>query len=103
MNSAGFKKTEIGEIPEDWEIKELKDFCDIKTGRSNSIDASDSGRYAFFDRSPITKFSDKYLFEGDAVIVPGEGKEFVPRFYSGKFDLHQRAYAIFNKDKKKPS
>jgi len=30
------------------------------------------------------------------VIIPGEGKEFKPRFYSGKFDLHQRAYAVYS-------
>lgn len=28
--------------------------------------------------------------------MPGEGAEFLPRHYIGKFDLHQRAYAMFN-------
>jgi type I restriction enzyme S subunit len=28
--------------------------------------------------------------------MPGEGAEFLPRYYVGKFDLHQRAYAMFN-------
>jgi type I restriction enzyme S subunit len=28
--------------------------------------------------------------------MPGEGAEFLPRHYVGKFDLHQRAYAMFN-------
>ncbi len=28
----GYKKTEAGVIPEDWEVKSVKDFSDIKTG-----------------------------------------------------------------------
>ncbi|HQE50524.1 MAG TPA: restriction endonuclease subunit S, partial [Fervidobacterium sp.] len=45
-------------------------------------------------RSKDVKRSSKYLFDCEAVIVPGEGKDFVPRYYKGKFDLHQRAYAV---------
>lgn len=67
----------------------------IRTGKSNKVDAVEQGAYAFFDRSPIVKRSERYLFDGEAVIVPGEGKEFLPRYFRGKFDLHQRAYALF--------
>ena len=41
--------------------------------------------------------SNKFLFKSKAIIIPGEGKEFNPRYYEGKFDLHQRAYAIMPK------
>ena len=51
---------------------------------------------AFFDRSQDIRRSDKHIFEGEAVIVAGEGKEFLPKYYVGKFDLHQRSYAIMN-------
>src|SRR5690606_32011683 len=30
----------------------------------------------------------------EAVIIPGEGMRFVPKYYEGKFNLHQRAYAL---------
>jgi len=36
------------------------------------------------------------LFDKEAIIVPGEGQEFVPKHFIGKFDLHQRTYAIFD-------
>jgi type I restriction enzyme S subunit len=90
------KKTEVGEIPEDWEVVRLGDVVKIKTGKSNVEDATDEGKYLFFDRSGEVKKSNKYLFDKEAVIVPGEGKEFLPKYYCGKFDLHQRAYAIFD-------
>lgn len=86
-------------LPEGWEVKKLGEVCEISTGKSNTKDAIEDGEYAFFDRSKIVKRSSKYLFDCDAIIVAGEGQTFLPKFYSGKFDLHQRAYAIFNFNK----
>ena len=37
-----------------------------------------------------------WLIEETAIIIPGKGKEFIPRFFKGKIDLHQRAYTIFD-------
>lgn len=76
------------------EFKNLLDFSNVYTGKSNTVDSLSEGKYPFFDRSQIIKRSNKYLFDEEAIIVPGEGKEFIPRYYEGKFDLHQRAYAI---------
>jgi type I restriction enzyme S subunit len=79
-----------------WVVKPLGELCSIKNGKSNSEDAIDDAPYAFFDRSKKIKRSTKYLFDCDALIIPGEGAEFLPRQYSGKFDLHQRAYALYD-------
>ncbi|MCX7909580.1 MAG: restriction endonuclease subunit S [Ignavibacteria bacterium] len=83
-------------IPKGWKWVKLGEIAEIKTGKTNSQDADNTGDYPLFDRSSIIKRSKKFLFNTEAVIVPGEGKEFIPRYYNGKFDLHQRAYAIFN-------
>lgn len=72
----------------------LLDVCSVTTGSSNVVDAVDDGTYAFFDRSQNVKRSNKFLFDTEATIVPGEGQDFIPRYYCGKFDLHQRSYAI---------
>jgi len=82
-----------------WQLKKLGEICKITTGDSNTVDAITNGKYAFFDRSKIIKRSNRYLYDAEALIIPGEGKEFFPRYYSGKFDLHQRAYALMNFDK----
>ena len=74
--------------------KKLGELCLIKSGDSNARDADDNGKYALFDRSKKIKKSKRFLFDCEALIIPGEGKEFLPRYYKGKFDLHQRAYAI---------
>jgi len=77
-----------------WEVKRLGEVCEINNGSSNAQDHVDAGEYPLFDRSLTVKRSNTYLFDCEAVIIPGEGSEFSPRYYKGKFDLHQRAYAL---------
>ena len=67
----------------------------ISTGKSNVVDTTENGPYPFYDRSQQIKYSHRFLFDVPAaIIIPGEGTEFIPRMAYGKFDLHQRAYAI---------
>ena len=79
-----------------WTTQPMGRLCSIKNGKSNSEDAIEDAPYAFFDRSKKIKRSTKYLFDCEALIIPGEGAEFLPRHYEGKFDLHQRAYALYD-------
>lgn len=79
-----------------WETVRLGDLCSIKSGKSDTKDAVADGPYAFFDRSRTIKRSTRYLYDCEALIIPGEGAEFLPRHFDGKFDLHQRAYALFD-------
>jgi len=88
-------KVKSQKLPTGWRKVKLGEIADIKTGTTDVKDAIKHGKYPLFDRSLEIKRSNKYLFDDTAIILPGEGRDFVPRFYSGKFDLHQRAYAIF--------
>jgi type I restriction enzyme S subunit len=80
----------------DWEEKKLGEVAYITTGSSNRVDSSLDGKYTFFDRSEDIRTSSIYLFDSEAIIVPGEGQKFTPKYFIGKFDLHQRSYAIMN-------
>ena len=82
-----------------WEEKDLGQLAKITTGSSNREDSGLDGEYTFFDRSDDIRTSNIYLFDCEAVIVAGEGSDFVPKYFVGKFDLHQRTYAIVNFDK----
>ena len=79
-----------------WEIIHMGQLCAIKSGKSDTQDAVVGGAYAFFDRSRTIKRSSRYLYDCEALIIPGEGTEFLPKHFVGKFDLHQRAYALFD-------
>ena len=78
----------------EWEIKPLGEICKIGNGKSNAQDHIENGIYPLFDRSAEIKKSNKFLFDCESVILPGEGMRFIPKYFSGKFDLHQRAYAL---------
>ncbi len=77
----------------------MGDIVTITNGNSNVQDAvtqSKDGLYPFFDRSEDIKYLPTFLFDKEAIIYPGEGTEFIPRYFKGKFALHQRCYAIFD-------
>ena len=81
-------------IPKGWIIERLGNVANISTGKSNRQDADENGEFPFFDRSQVTKRSNIWLKDCEAIIVPGEGTAFYPRYYHGKFDLHQRCYCV---------
>lgn len=78
----------------EWIEEKLGEMCFITNGKSNAQDHIENGIYPLFDRSEVIKSSNNYIFDSEAVIVPGEGMRFIPKYYNGKFDLHQRAYAL---------
>ena len=88
-----FKDDDGNDYP-NWEDKRLGELSKINTGESNKVDAKPNGKFRFFDRSGDILMSNKFLFDCEALIVPGEGAEFLPKYFTGKFDLHQRAYTI---------
>lgn len=81
-----------------WDKVALGEISYITTGDSNREDSDLEAAYTFFDRSEDIRKSSRYLFDKEAVIVPGEGQQFVPKYFKGKFDLHQRTYAIMDFD-----
>ena len=79
-----------------WYKKYVGDICKIQTGKSNTQDETSQGNYPFYVRSPIVRKSNRYLFDCEAVLTVGDGvgtgKVF--HYVTGKFDLHQRVYAM---------
>ena len=92
------KQTEVGLIPDDWEVKEIKDFADVTTGDKNTQDAEENGKYPFYVRSPIVERINKFSYDTEGVITAGDGVGTGKVFHyaEGKFGLHQRAYLIYN-------
>ena len=89
-------KDENGEEFAEWVEKRLGEISFITTGKSNRSSSGIADKYTFFDRSDDIRTSSIYLFDTEAIIMPGEGSEFSPKYFVGKFDLHQRAYAVMN-------
>ena len=81
-----------------WQTKPLGDLAFIKTGTRNTQDAVEDGKYPFFVRSPIVERINTFSFDGEAVLVAGDGvgagKVF--HYVNGKHDCHQRVYRLCN-------
>ena len=78
-----------------WEQRKAKELCSISTGKSNTQDQVDDGKYPFYIRSDIPVRSNKYLYDCEAVITIGDGNiGRVFHYVNGKFDLHQRCYKM---------
>ena len=86
----------IGEIPEHFGIIALKFLCKINTGDKDSIDREDNGLYPFFVRSPQVERINTYSYDGEAILMAGDGVGAgrVFHHYIGKFDYHQRVYNL---------
>ena len=81
-------------IPVGWKVEKLGNVANISTGKCNREDAEDDGIYPLFDRSQEIKLSNDWIKDCEAIIVPGEGTSFIPRYFVGKFNLHQRCYCV---------
>lgn len=81
----------------------LDEYCSIFTGKKNANASIDGGKYKFFTCAPDALQIDSYIFDGNAIIVSGNGAYTGrTRFYSGKFDLYQRTYACTLHDSVNP-
>ena len=87
----------IFSLMEDGKSMLLGDVAHISNGCGDVQDADPikrEGWYPFFDRSEEQKWFPTYSIDKEAIIYAGEGQSFYPRYYKGKFALHQRCYAI---------
>ena len=81
----------------EWKAQKLGEITEIKTGKKNNEDKVESGAYPFFVRSQTIERINSYSFDGEAILVPGEGGiGSIFHYINGKFDYHQRVYKISN-------
>ena len=88
----------IGEIPEDWEVIRMRYLCKITTGNKDTINRVEDGIYPFYVRSPKVERINTYTFDGEAILMAGDGVGAGKIFHyvNGKFGCHQRVYIFYN-------
>ena len=96
-NSSKIPEVRFRGFTEDWEQRKAKEICSISTGKSNTQDQAEDGKYPFYIRSDKPVKSNRYLYDEEAVITIGDGNiGKVFHYVKGKFDLHQRCYKMDN-------
>lgn len=76
--------------------RRISDFAVVKTGSRDTQDRIDIGQYPFFVRSNTIERINSFAFDGEAILTSGDGVGVGKNIHyiDGKFDYHQRVYAI---------
>ncbi|ERP99111.1 hypothetical protein Q666_00160 [Marinobacter sp. ES-1] len=70
----GYKLTEVGVIPDDWDTKQLNCVCTMKSGESiTSKKISDHALYACYGGNGLRGFTDRYTHDGDFALIGRQG------------------------------
>ena len=88
----------IGSMPAHWNTCRLKYLCDVMTGNQDTQNADDNGEYPFYVRSPIVHRANVYTYEGEGILMAGDGAGAGRVFHHafGKYAIHQRVYCFHN-------
>lgn len=83
------------EIPAGWEVKRISELLNVVTGKEDANFSCPNGKYKFFSCSQTALYCDSPVFEGNAVLIAGNGN-FNVKHYSGKFNAYQRTYVLLS-------
>lgn len=91
----------VADIPYNWEMCCLRHLCTIETGNQDTQNADPTGAFPFYVRSPIIERSNTYTFDGEGILIAGDGAGAGRIFHYafGKYAVHQRVYRLANFNK----
>lgn len=89
-------KVRLHGFTDEWKKFHLRELCSIRTGRLDANAAVENGRYPFFTCSREELRINKYSFNGEAILLAGNGDVGHTKYYSGKFDAYQRTYVLMD-------
>ncbi len=68
-----FKKTEVGEIPVDWEVVKIEEILSLNYGDGLPESERENGDYPVYGSNGIIGFHNKYLVKGPGIIIGRKG------------------------------
>ena len=88
----------IGEIPVHWNPIRFRFIAKITTGNQDTQNADPDGEYPFYVRSPIVERCNNYTFDGEGILMAGDGAGAGRVFHlvDGKYAVHQRVYRFYD-------
>ena len=89
-------KLRFNGFDDEWTWDYLMNLSEISTGNKDLKDNVENGKYPFFVRSANVERINSYSYDGEAVLIPGDGVNVgkIYHYIIGKFDYHQRVYKI---------
>lgn len=83
QKTENYKQSEVGLIPEEWEVKELGDL--LKFGSGKDYKELRTGEVPVFGTGGVMTYVNDFLYDGDSVGIGRKGTIDKPVFLSGKF------------------
>lgn len=100
----GYKKTEVGEIPEDWGVVRLSAAAEFLDGLRRPVKMSDRakmrGAYPYYGASGIVDYVNDFLFDDDLILLGEDGENILSRNtrlafrVSGKVWVNNHAHVL---------
>lgn len=75
---------------------ELNAICSITTGKLDANAMNPKGKYKFFTCAKEDYYIDTYSFDGESLVISGNGEVGLIKYFNGKFDAYQRTYVLQN-------
>ena len=104
-----FKKTEIGEIPEEWDVKKLECVFEILDSMRKPIKASDrekiEGNIPYYGASGVIDWINDYIFDEELILLGEDGENLNSRNSDLAFKIsgktwvnnHAHVFRVINK------
>lgn len=81
-------------IPDSWAWVRLGEILKITTGNKDANYGTPNGKFAFFTCAKDPIKCDGYSFEGESIILAGNGDLSNISYYTGRFEAYQRTYVL---------
>lgn len=94
MKETKFKDTEIGEIPEEWEVKKLGAVFDIGNGRDYKH--LNTGKIPVYGTGGLMTYVNEYLYDGETVCIGRKGTINMPQYHNGKIWTVDTLFYTYN-------
>jgi type I restriction enzyme, S subunit len=102
---SGYKKTEVGVIPEDWEVETIKNaFCvcnQLRMPLSQTVRERMSGSYPYYGPTGVQGWINEYRVEGEYALIGEDGDHFLKwqnqpmtLMVRGKFNVNNHAHLV---------
>jgi type I restriction enzyme M protein len=83
-------------IQTEYEVVNLKDITQIKTGKKDVNQGNPQGKYPFFTCAKEHTYSDSFSFDTEAILIAGNGDVGSVQYFNGQFEAYQRTYVLSN-------
>jgi type I restriction enzyme S subunit len=81
----GYKQTEIGIIPEDWEVKKIGEVLKVKHGKSQKEVENKSGLYPILGTGGLMSYANQFLYDKPSVLIGRKGTIDKPQYMESPF------------------